>query len=445
MQLYIKMIGTIFLVYVGMMNLNLYKFKTKQILLMIGITEVISSILVVHLGQFIALIPVLAIPMLILYKNNINIVKSTVLPIFSIIIVVISDYVLTSIIVYFFNTDMYAMSNDIKSYWSLYILELILVFITSKFLGSIINKKMKISNLKIKGKFSFLIIISSILTLIIMYANIILEDKLGFESDIIRINALMFSVYFIMLLVIMYILFTSIRKELELKNKQGLYNNLHEYTNNLEKLYTDMRKFKHDYANILSSMLGYMESNDMEGLKKHFNENIVPLGRKMEANNFKLGVLKNIKIPEIKGILSSKLIMAQELSIDTFIEITEPIDYINIDIINISRCLGILLDNAIEAAEKSDKPFIKLAIINTKTSVLIVISNSCAEIIPHIHRIYQKGFSTKGNNRGLGLNILKDITNKYENVYVDTAIQNGEFKQQLEIGKTMESAGVVNA
>lgn len=445
MQLYIKMIGTIFLVYVGMMNLNLYKFKRKQILLMIGITEVISSILVVRLGQFIALIPVLAIPMLILYKNNINIVKSTVLPIFSIIIVVISDYALTSIIVYFFNTDMYAMSNDIKSYWSLYILELILVFITSKLLGILINKKMKISNLKIKGKFSFLIIISSILTLIIMYANIILGDKLGFESNIIKINALLFSLYFIMLLVIMYILFTSIKKELELKNKQGLQDNLNEYTHNLEKLYTDMRKFKHDYTNILSSMLGYMESNDMEGLKKHFNENIVPLGRKMEVNNFKLGVLRNIKIPEIKGILSSKLIMAQGLGIDTHLEVTEVIDNINMDILDISRVIGILLDNAIEATQKCGKPFIKLAIINKKYYVVIIISNSCTEFIPSMHKIYEKGFSTKGNNRGLGLNILKDITNKYKNVYVDTAIQNGEFKQQLEIGKTVESAGVVNA
>ncbi|WP_010241389.1 sensor histidine kinase [Clostridium arbusti] len=289
------------------------------------------------------------------------------------------------------------------------------------------------------------VVISLVLTFIIFYSNIILGSKIGFKYDIIKVNVILFWAYFIMLLVIMYILFTSIKRELESKNKQAVYENLHEYTNNLEKLYTDMRKFRHDYTNILSSMVGYMESSDMEGLKKHFNENIIPLERKMETNNFKLGVLKNIKIPEIKGILSSKLIMAQGLGIDTFIEITEPVEYINMDILDISRVTGILLDNAIEASQKCDKSFIKLAIINRETSLIIFISNSYSEIIPPIHKIYEKGFSTKGDNRGLGLNILKDITNKYEHVYVDTEIQSREFKQHLEIGRAMESEGVVNA
>lgn len=442
MSQYAASILSIILIYISIITLKILKLDIKKVILSICLTIIISLILL-RSGEFIALIPVIVIAVILNYENSRNVAKSILVPLISIFICIISDYIISYIFITIFKVNMEIQSTSI--FLKFYMIELILVFSISKLLGILINKKMKISNLKIKGKFSFLIIISSILTLIIMYANIILEDKLGFESDIIRINALMFSIYFIMLLVIMYILFTSIRKELELKNKQGLYENLHEYTNNLEKLYTDMRKFKHDYANILSSMVGYMENNDMEGLKKHFNENIVPLGRKMEANNFKLGVLKNIKIPEIKGILSSKLIMAQELGIGTFIEITEPIEYINMDIIHISRCLGILLDNAIEASEKCDNPFIKLAIINTKTSVFIVIKNKSSEILPPIHKLYKKGFSTKGNNRGLRLNILKDITGKYENIYMDTEIQNEEFKQQLEIEKTMESAGVINA
>jgi two-component system sensor histidine kinase AgrC len=399
--------------------------------------------MLLNLGEFIALIPVIIIPILVIYINSKNIAKSILIPLVSIFICIISDYILSYIFMTVFKFDMAIESINI--FWKFYIVELILVFIITKLLGILINKRMKISNLRIKGRFSFLIVVSSILTLIIFYSNIILEDKLGFESDIIKINAILFSLYFIMLLVIMYILFTSIKRELESKNKQALYGNLHEYTNNLEKLYTDMRKFKHDYTNILSSMVGYMEISDMEGLKKHFNENIIPLERKMETNNFKLGVLKNIKIPEIKGILSSKLIMAQGLGIDTFIEITEPVEYINMDILDISRVTGILLDNAIEASQKCDKSFIKLAIINREASLIIVIINSYSEIIPPIHKIYEKGFSTKGDNRGLGLNSLKDITNKYEHVYVDTEIESREFKQHLEIGRAMESEGVVNA
>ncbi|WP_455797754.1 GHKL domain-containing protein [Clostridium butyricum] len=52
-----------------------------------------------------------------------------------------------------------------------------------------------------------------------------------------------------------------------------------------------------------------------------------------------------------------------------------------------------------------------------------------------IYKIYEKGFSTKGENRGLGLYSLKEITSKYNNVFLDTVLENNEFKQLLQIGK----------
>jgi two-component system sensor histidine kinase AgrC len=407
------------------------------------IIEIISSILLLNLGQFIAIIPAIIISITSIYIESKDIIKSIFIVLVSIFIAIISHYTINYIFMSVFKVNIEVKTIDI--YWKFYLSKLLLVFIISRIIGIIINKSIKKVDYKFKGKVSLVVVISLVLTFIIFYSNIILGSKIGFKYDIIKVNVILFWAYFIMLLVIMYILFTSIKRELKSKNKQALYENLHEYTNNLEKLYTDMRKFKHDYTNILSSMVGYMESSDMEGLKKHFNENIIPLERKMETNNFKLGVLKNIKIPEIKGILSSKLIMAQGLGIDTFIEITESVEYINMDILDISRVIGILLDNAIEASQKCDKFFIKLVIINRETSLIIFISNSYSEIIQPIHKIYEKGFSTKGDNRGLGLNILKDITNKYEHVYVDTEIQSREFKQHLEIGRAMESEGVVNA
>ncbi|WP_242857036.1 sensor histidine kinase [Pseudobacteroides cellulosolvens] len=249
---------------------------------------------------------------------------------------------------------------------------------------------------------------------------------------IIRVNGILFFSYFLLLMIIIYILITSITKEMDLKNKQIQFESLQEYTCSLEKLYTDMRAFRHDYINILSSMIGYIESKDIESLEKYFNEKIFPLSKGMASNNFKLGLLSNIKITEIKGIFSSKLIRAQELNINVFIDIAEPIEKINMDIIDLSRVIGILLDNAIEAAIKCDEPFMKVAVINKENSVLIVIINSIYEEVP-IYKIYEKGFSTKGVNRGLGLYNLKQITGKCDNVSLDTIIENGEFKQLVEI------------
>ena len=102
------------------------------------------------------------------------------------------------------------------------------------------------------------------------------------------------------------------------------------------------------------------------------------------------------------------------------------------NIIDLSRVVGILLDNAIEGAKATERPYIKLALINKENSVSMILVNSTTKDTPPIHVIYKKGFSTKGNNRGLGLNNLKEIIGKYNNVSLDTIIEANEFTQVIE-------------
>ncbi|WP_159413165.1 sensor histidine kinase [Ruminiclostridium josui] len=309
-------------------------------------------------------------------------------------------------------------------------IDLIFMFLISRLLAEIINKKIKLSIFEIRGKIGLLIVVTLILTAIVFYTNIIFgPDQSG---KTIMVKGLLFTAYFVMLIIVVYVVITSIKRELDLRSKQIQFDSLQEYTGSLEKLYTDMRTFRHDYINILSSMIGYIENKDIESLERYFNDKILPLSRGIESNNFKLGALKNLKIPEIKGIISSKLIRAQELNIDVLLEVAEPIYKVNIDIIDLSRIVGILLDNAIEAAVNCEKPSLKLALIKKENSVLIVVINSLFEEVM-IHKIYEKGFSTKGSNRGIGLYNLKQIIEGYNNITIDTLIENGEFKQLFEI------------
>ena len=90
-------------------------------------------------------------------------------------------------------------------------------------------------------------------------------------------------------------------KENNIKNQQLQYERLQEYTANLEELYTDMQKFRHDYINILSTMSEYIREKDVESLDRYFNDKIMPISQGMRSNNYKLGALKNLKIQEVKG------------------------------------------------------------------------------------------------------------------------------------------------
>ncbi len=431
MKEYLMPLGTIVLICISIRNIVSFKIKLKEAIAIITLVIIISSLLV-NTSEFLAMIPMTIIPIIYIYIKSKNIYESISIPLTSIIIAVLLDYLVTNGYVLLFGGDAAMIRENPNLYWRIVVIGWLLMQFISKFLGFLLNKKIKISNLDIKGKFGLLAVISLLLTVVIFYINIIFESRVSSRNNIVKINGILFFSYFFLLMIVMYILLKNIIKELEFKNKQKQFESLKEYTDNLEKLYSEMRVFRHDYINILSSMIGYMQNEDMEGLEKFFNEKIVPLSVGIEKNNFKLGLLTNIKIPEIKGIFSSKLIRAQELGIDVFIDIAEPIERLDMDIIDISKAVGILLDNAIEAVENSQKPSIKIGLINKKNSVLIAIINNCEEEV-QIYKIYQNGFSTKGEDRGLGLNNLKKILGEYTNVSLDTLIENGEFKQFLEI------------
>lgn len=428
---YLMLLGTIFLIYTSILNLNSYRFKLRDIAIMIASTLVCGSVLL-YISEFMAILPIIIIPAVFIYRGSKNIVRAVSIPIISVIIILLSDNIISNICISILDIPLSQVRQDIRLYYAIIAIDFPFIFLITRFLGIAINKKFKLYMFELKGKFAILIVVSLVLTGIVFYTNIIYEPSRSSDSNAMLLKGILFFSYLVLLIIIMYALIVSITREMDLKNKQVQFDSLQDYTGSLEKLYTDMRAFRHDYINILSSMIGYIENNDIDRLKKYFNEKILPLGAGMESNNYKLANLKNINNMEIKGVISSKLIRAQEMNIDVLLEVAEPIETISFDIIDLCRVVGILLDNAIEAAIKCKKPSVKVALIKKDNSVLLVVINSiCEEVI--LHKIYQKGYSTKGVNRGLGLYNLKQITGKYKDVWIDTSVENGEFKQLVEI------------
>ena len=312
------------------------------------------------------------------------------------------------------------------------LVESLIAIIISYFVGKLLYKHdLKSVNLKkvSSSKFALLIYFVVIISAVLLTLCIFDGDSSNFET-----TEGMFAIFYIIIMfVIIGILVYMSIKESKIEKQRIQYESLKEYTAKLELLYTDMRKFRHDYINILSSMYSFIEEGDMYGLKKYFDEKIQPLNQKMNSNNYKLVALKNIHLPEVKGLLSSKIIKAQELGLDTFIDISEPIDKINIDILELVISLGIIMDNAIEAALSSEDKRISLGLIKKNQSVIIIVSNSFFGNISSISMLFKQGFSTKGENRGLGLSNLKEIIDKYKNVTLDTFIKNELFFQEITI------------
>ena len=139
-----------------------------------------------------------------------------------------------------------------------------------------------------------------------------------------------------------------------------------------------------------------------------------------------------IRIPSIKSILYSKLAASLNKGLSLNLELTEPLTDIFIDELTLSNILGIILDNAMEAAIVTSEKRISIAVICTEESLLFSFTNSTLPIEVPVSKLYEKGYTTKENHDGLGLYTVKKISDSLDNVsYI--AQYNGLFHQILEI------------
>ena len=151
-------------------------------------------------------------------------------------------------------------------------------------------------------------------------------------------------------------------------------------------------------------------------------------------NTFEHANIQLVKVNSLKSILISKLSAASENGVKTSLLIFDELSYVPINEIEVVRILGIVLDNAIEATIPYKKQaFVECAILRESTEVKIFLSNSIHEEMPPLHVLKERGVSTKGKNRGLGLRNLDDLVGKNELLSLETILKNDTFCQIISI------------
>ena len=300
-------------------------------------------------------------------------------------------------------------------------------YIARYFLRTLITSGLSVSKI-------YLSIVASFLFIVLLIICFYLPNKSLNFGDL-KFLVFIGAMVIIALAIIVITISFSIVRQIQYKRNMQEIDNYYKYTLQIEKINNEMRKFRHDYVNILSTMSDFIREDDMKGLRTYFNEEILPMQDSMQMNAIKINGIENLKVREIKGLLTTKILQAQEKDITINIEVPDEIDHINMRKIDLSRIIGIILDNAIEASEKiEEEPLIRLAFIkNEATSVTLIVMNKCEPDMPRLHTLFQQNFSTKGKNRGLGLSTLKEITDETPNVLLDTTIDANYFIQKVEI------------
>lgn len=422
-------------------ELNFLSFAAIQIFLLVWVIKTIANIKFVRKDYiFITGIIILSAILYNVYSS-----QALVLVVLMIIIFFYSKVRWYSIVIVLMSTLLSYLTNFITVVISLYtediihniylftIFHLLIYVILSLILAHLFKHlliKLRYIYLYISKRYYF--IISFVLAIAFIYFYIISQTNLQ-ENNSLKFYAIIFVSVIVFLSLVILLLSAFALREMKYKRKLQEIEAYYEYTLRIESINNEMRKFRHDYVNILTTLSDYIREDDMPGLRKYFDEHIVPMKDKLKTRSIKMNGIEKLKVREIKGLITTKIIQAQEKRIPSSIEFPDEIDRIDMNTVELSRIIGIITDNAIEASENLEEPLINIAFIDNDESVTFIVMNKCSEDIPKIHELFEQGFSTKGDNRGLGLSTLKELTDSNENVLLETVIENGYFVQKVEI------------
>lgn len=279
----------------------------------------------------------------------------------------------------------------------------------------------------ISGKNKKIILANTIFALVVIFMQIYLivfyNDKL--PSHIIFINILSLFAYFSISIYSM-IKTMNLEKTTEDLEQQKTYNKT------LQILHDNIRAFRHDFSNILSSIGGYIDTSDTEGLKKYYQQLLEDCN---QVNNLSLLSPDTINNPAVYSVLANKYYKADSLGIKITLESFIDFNNLHMDVYEFTRILGILMDNSIEAASECEEKIINVIIRNdvNRNRQLLIIENTYNNKDVDIDKIYEKDYSTKSENTGLGLWEVERIIKKHKNLTRFTSKTKDLFKQQFEI------------
>ena len=286
-------------------------------------------------------------------------------------------------------------------------------------------------------------------------------DK-GFQKSLTKINWIMGAYYLVMqslsyfeyvqgiqsttvrhFILVFYLLFfmgvikkldTYLKEKLQekLNQEQTLrYRDMERYSRHIEELYKEVRSFRHDYTNLLTSLRLGIEEEDMEQIKEVYDSVLKDSSEKLQDNKYDLGRLVNIRDKALKSLLAGKFLKARDKKIVFNVEVPEEIQVEGMRLLDFLTIVSILCDNAIEASAEASQPHVSIAFLKNGAQETFIIENSIKEEGIDISEIFSFGASSKGEERGIGLYTVMKIVESHPNTSLNTTCKNQVFRQVL--------------
>lgn len=99
---------------------------------------------------------------------------------------------------------------------------------------------------------------------------------------------------------------------------------------------------------------------------------------------------------------------------------------------DLARLIGVYLDNAIDASEKSEDKKLGIEVYLIKDNIKIIITNTFSNEVD-LNKMGKERYTTKGKNHGHGLLLVSNIIRDNNRFVAKTKIDNNLYIQELTI------------
>ena len=267
-----------------------------------------------------------------------------------------------------------------------------------------------------------------------LHILLFISDIVSTFPNLNSFGSILSSIVFVCLLLIFFSMNShkvQIEKEIELEQKKFEQKHLQTYTDEIVTLYNEIRGFRHDYTGMLVSLRMAIESKDLQEIDRVYSEVLVKANQKLRSDKYTYFDLNNIEDSALRSLIAQSIVNAKTNDVEYTLEVKDIITPLSMELLDLVRVMSVLLNNAVEGAVESYQKQLEVAIIKLDLETLVVIQNSCKKRKVKSEDLFELGFSTKGRHRGLGLNNVKEILGKYDNVILETEIDNDVFKQVI--------------
>lgn len=406
--------------YVAIINMSNEKFKLKNFIIYLiiflplllttyiifsGITKLVLSIIFIITALYFSV-----------FKSDIS--NSVYFAFTYEMLVFVSEIVLSVLILFILKLDGSEYSNIPFSLLISTILNCFLVYLLSriKFISKNIRKLNHI--IKKNNKDWIYIILIMILMVLFIFFN---RYKMNNSTEYF-VNTAM-AIFVVVSFV--YVIYNKFQRQA----MEDKYNESMEYVLRYEKIINEQGKKNHEYNNQLMVIKGYI--NNPERLSEYLDEVI---GEHKTGQNYTVKQLGFLPDGGVKGLLYHKLSKMEDNNIKYYLYVDQNLKDKDIESFDLktyrdlTKLLGVFLDNAIDAALKSEEKEIEVELKDKEDCLLLTISNTYDKNTD-INKVGKSGFTTKGVGHGFGLSIVKDIAKTNSEIETFSSKESDKFIQ----------------